>query len=383
MNQSRSNGLDTLRALAIVLVFMFHYMVFVSGEPTFGWASTVGWVGVDLFFVLSGYLIGNQVLSGLARQRELSLSSFYARRTLRTWPAFWVVLVAYFLFPSVMGGNQPPPLWRFLTFTQNYQLPPGSAFSHAWSLCIEEQFYFVLPLVVLVALRVGTHRYQAWLLLFILLATGVTARGILWSLYGRESVGDIAGYHPNIYYSTFCRFDEFLPGIAVAMIKNFHPLLWRRLMERGAMLFSLGVVSVAAAVYGVYSYYYIDGYGYSFFMTVFGYSCIAAAFSLLVASALSECSPLYFVRVPGAYRIALWSYSIYLSHKAVAFILNKFAKQYGFAPWLELVAITVMSVAVGALLYRFVELPFMNFRDRKFPALFHEKPVLDSGFAAT
>ena len=58
---SRVNGLDTLRSIAILFVFMYHYQVFVSHEATFGWASTVGWVGVDLFFVLSGYLIGNMI----------------------------------------------------------------------------------------------------------------------------------------------------------------------------------------------------------------------------------------------------------------------------------------------------------------------------------
>ena len=58
----RLAGLDTLRALAIALVFMHHYQVFVSGQPTFGWASTGGWVGVDLFFVLSGFLIGSLLI---------------------------------------------------------------------------------------------------------------------------------------------------------------------------------------------------------------------------------------------------------------------------------------------------------------------------------
>ena len=72
----RNHGLDTLRALAISLVFMYHYMVFVSGKPTFGWASEVGWVGVDLFFVLSGYLIGNQLFAGVARGEQLSLKAF-------------------------------------------------------------------------------------------------------------------------------------------------------------------------------------------------------------------------------------------------------------------------------------------------------------------
>ena len=111
----RANGLDTLRATAITLVFMTHYQSFVSREPTFGWASDVGWVGVDLFFVLSGYLIANQIFAGVVRDQPFSLKSFYARRALRTVPVFWFVLAAYFLFPTFMGGNTPPPLWRFLT----------------------------------------------------------------------------------------------------------------------------------------------------------------------------------------------------------------------------------------------------------------------------
>src|SRR4051794_30531603 len=141
----RADGLDTLRALAIVLVFAYHYMVFVSHALTFGWVSEIGWVGVDLFFVLSGYLIANQIFAGIAQGRELSLKAFYARRFLRTLPNFYVVLALYFLFPAVMGGNAPPPLWTFLSFTQNILLQPGTAFSHAWSLCIEEQFYLLLP----------------------------------------------------------------------------------------------------------------------------------------------------------------------------------------------------------------------------------------------
>jgi peptidoglycan/LPS O-acetylase OafA/YrhL len=87
----RANGLDTLRAAAITLVFMYHYMVFVSGVPTFGPASVIGWVGVDLFFVLSGYLIANQIFSGIARGKQFSPKAFYVRRALRTLPAFWVV----------------------------------------------------------------------------------------------------------------------------------------------------------------------------------------------------------------------------------------------------------------------------------------------------
>jgi len=66
-SSSRIHGLDTLRAAAIALVFCNHYMTFVTHDATFGWASEIGWAGVDLFFALSGYLIGNQIFTGLQR----------------------------------------------------------------------------------------------------------------------------------------------------------------------------------------------------------------------------------------------------------------------------------------------------------------------------
>lgn len=88
MTHPRAPGLDTLRALAILLVFCFHYRVFVSDTPDLGWLSSVGWTGVDLFFVLSGYLIGEPLMAGLARGERLSLWHFYARRASRTWPCW-------------------------------------------------------------------------------------------------------------------------------------------------------------------------------------------------------------------------------------------------------------------------------------------------------
>jgi peptidoglycan/LPS O-acetylase OafA/YrhL len=264
---------------------MNHYMAFVSQTPTFGWGSVVGWTGVDLFFVLSGYLIANQIFAGLARGATLSPGSFYARRALRTLPVFWLVLALYFLFPAVMGGNTPPPLWRFLTFTQNIGLRPGTAFSHAWSLCIEEQFYLILPLVL-----------------------------------------------------------------------------------------AIGAVATAALLYFEYRFYNIDGYGYTFFMTAAGYSLLAITFAVLVTAALSPGSWLHRVRIPGAYHIALWSYSTYLSHKAIMVILRRLLQPLDPAPLVMISAVAIASVLVGALLYRLVESPFMAIRDRRFPTSFAKDP---------
>jgi peptidoglycan/LPS O-acetylase OafA/YrhL len=377
VTSARSNGLDTLRAIAILLVFLNHE-TFRSQSSTLLAVQAVGWIGVDLFFVMSGYLIANQVLAGVKRGEELSLTAFYARRAFRTWPAYWVVLACYFLFPSWMGGNTPPPLWRFLTFTQNFDLTTGTAFSHAWSLCVEEQFYLVLPLAVLIGLTFGRRR-QLWYVLGLLSLIGITARAFLWTRYGPAWKGNLNGYYPHIYYSTLCRFDEFLPGIAVAILRNSYPDIWRRLMVRGRLLSALAAVCVCIALYLASARFGDDQTGYLPFMTMFGYSILALLFAVAVIAALSPSSPISRVRIPGAYHLALWSYSIYLSHKAVGNILARVLGPLGVGPWGLFFAVAGVSVMIGALLYYLIEQPFMRLRDRWFPRLFVDSSSALSG----
>jgi peptidoglycan/LPS O-acetylase OafA/YrhL len=374
--KSRNPGLDTLRACAIALVFMTHYDSFVSDQPVFGWIGEIGWMGVDLFFVLSGYLIANQLFAGMARGQALSLPRFYARRAFRTLPVFWLVLAAFALFPAAMGGRPPPPWWRFLTFTQNIGLQPGTAFSHAWSLCVEEQFYLVLPaLLALGAWAVGRRpgrialgRTHGWVLMGALVALGVAARCLLWPAHARPSPDH--GYTTWIYYNTLCRFDEFIPGVAIAMLKNFHRAAWERLMARGGLLSAIGIAAVAARLALEHRDYYIDGQGWTFAMTAFGYSLNAWAFALLTAAALSPGARVMRWRIPGARQLALWSYSIYLSHKPLAMFIAHQLKPLGVSDGARLAIIAIACVAVGGLLYNLVEAPFMALRDRLVPSNF-------------
>jgi peptidoglycan/LPS O-acetylase OafA/YrhL len=379
--RSRNPGLDTLRACAIALVFMYHYEIFVSRSATFGWLSDVGWVGVDLFFVLSGYLIANQLFAGIARGERLSLRRFYARRALRTLPVFWLVLAAFALFPAALGGRTPPPWWCFLTFTQNIGLEAGTAFSHAWSLCIEEQFYLVLPAVLALGALFAHGRSRGatltrahgWALMGALVATGVAARIVLWQRYG--DANHVPQYMSWVYYATPCRFDEFIPGVAVAVIKNFHRPLWDRLMANGRAIFVAGAVAtlaMLAMLAAAYRLYYIDGVGYGFFMTAFGYSLLALSFALLVTAALSPRPTPLRRHVPGAAPLALWSYSTYLSHKPLAYFLAQQLKPLDVSDGARLAIITLSCVAAGGLLYKLVEAPFMALRDRWVPSNFQD-----------
>jgi peptidoglycan/LPS O-acetylase OafA/YrhL len=149
----RLPGLDLLRAVAIVWVMLTHGGMFgLIGDDN--WFASDGWMGVDLFFALSGYLIAGQLLRPWGRSERPDYGRFFVRRLLRTLPAYLAVIGVYFLIPPLRDQARIEPLWRFLSFTLNIgPNPAGTSFSHAWSLCVEEQFYLVLPLTVALLAR--------------------------------------------------------------------------------------------------------------------------------------------------------------------------------------------------------------------------------------
>ena len=109
-----------------------------------------------------------QIFAALGSSRGFGLGRFYVRRLLRTLPNFWVVLALYALWPAWRGDTPMLPLWQYLTFTQNIHLQPGTAFSHAWSLCIEEQFYMLLPAAAIMGAALGqggVKQRWAWIAL--------------------------------------------------------------------------------------------------------------------------------------------------------------------------------------------------------------------------
>jgi len=368
LRSERNHGLDTLRALAIVLVVLHHYVSFVSQDESFGWVGKIGWVGVDLFFALSGYLIGNQIFAALRSGRPFSLPRFYARRFLRTLPNFYVVLALYWLWPWFRAGLELPPLWRFVTFTQNILLTPGTAFSHAWSLCVEEPDLLLLPALALGIAALRRSLRWAWAAIALAIVAGMVIRYVLWQdVVGAAGEGGL-DYYRYIYYATICRFDELVAGVALALLRNYHGGLWQRIAARGNLACGAGSVLAALAFW----WFLNDRLGLA--TTVFGYPLLALAFGLLILAALGENSLLRRVRIPGAASLALWSYAIYLLHKQLCILAKGPLRALGYAPDSApaIVAMLALSVAGGWLLYRCVETPFMALRQRWVPDNFKQ-----------
>jgi peptidoglycan/LPS O-acetylase OafA/YrhL len=356
-------GLDLLRAAAIVAVMLCHADSFDLLSDG-GVAGAFGWMGVDLFFALSGFLIAGQLLRPLARGELPNYPRFFARRLLRTVPAYLVVVAIYFAFPGLQDRPQIAPLWTFLTFTQNIGLAPGTAFSHGWSLSVEEQFYLAFPAVIAVLAPRATPRRVVAAIAGVVIF-GIVLRGWLWLQSVAATPFDISAqphgraYMTLIYYPTWSRLDGILGGVCAALVSRFRPQMWSAMMARANLCLALGLAGVAAAVLT------FGGEIGGFFAATLGFPLLAASMALLVIAGAGRRSLIGRWPVPGAGALAAGAYSLYLSHKILFHLVADASKSW--PPAIQGPAFPVAlaaALAAGAALYWLVERPFLKLRDR-------------------
>lgn len=356
---NRFAGLDHLRAIAIIIVFVFHYNMFGHPPGLYEHLGNWGWTGVDLFFVLSGYLIGGQLFARLSRDQPINYGEFYFKRTLRILPAYFAVLILYATIPAFAERSSLPPLWRFLTFTQNFglDLSQHGAFSHAWSLCIEEQFYLFLPLIIIIC----KARNNAFWILPILFLAGLLTRIYIWYNILPHEAAFGKSYYRLIYYPTWSRLDGLIAGVALSALYYFKPKTWQRITRHGNLLLTLALTLVACAWLLTH-----DEHQYEMQGAIFGYPAISLAYGALVLAALSPGSFLYRYSSSLTRLIANWSYAIYLTHKQLIHLTHEALKPYGidnnsYTSFCICVAVCLLG---GWLLHILVERPFLRLRDR-------------------
>jgi len=243
-DRERQPGLDLLRALAIIVVVIYHAALFGFKLP--GRVDRFGWIGVDLFFVLSGYLIGGQLLAPLTRGRPIDLWRFFVRRALRIIPAYFVILAVYAFLPSWREYPEMSPLWKFVLSVQNIGLHGGTAFSHAWSLAVEDQFYFLLPLTLILVSRWSRARF---IMPCLIVLGGIGLRTFLARQNLVETGVSFRGFQTWIYYPTWTRLDPLVFGVVLAAIEKFRSRWWHRLMNLAPWLLLPGLALVVYALY--------------------------------------------------------------------------------------------------------------------------------------
>jgi peptidoglycan/LPS O-acetylase OafA/YrhL len=364
--RSRLPGLDLIRAVAIGWVMVYHATNVHLLPDTDQWYVKFGWMGVDLFFVLSGFLIASQLLRPWAGDLRPDYVKFFSRRLLRTFPAYAVVVGAYFLIPTLSEKPDIQPLWQFLTFTENlfYDARSVKAFSHVWSLCVEEQFYLVIPVAVTLLAMRPTTRKTATVLAAILIF-GMVVRGYLWLAKVSEIPFD-AGAKPHwrpymtlIYYPTWSRLDGLLAGVTAATIKIFCPDAWRRLTAKPDLLLLCGLVGLGSSMV-----LFKEQFA-SLIPAIFGFPLLALSIALIVAAGAEPRSIINRYKVPGATALATGAYSLYLSQKiAYHLVVSGLVPSFGSTGWLRFAIAIVTALAIGTALDWTVERPFLKLRAR-------------------
>ena len=331
--------LDAVRGLAVLLVLLHNTDVYPSLH--LGLIAGNGWMGVDLFFVLSGFLITGILLD--TKQSEGYFQNFYARRCLRIWPLYYSALLFMFVIVPLVRPSEAhtifearsSPWWAYPLFLQNFLVPiPTSAtglLGVTWSLAVEEQFYLVWPLVVRFCTIAELRR----------IAIAVICLSPALRFY-------LSLHQVNIYSNTFCRLDGLMAGALLALVIRSHNFVPSKFL-RQAWIILLVSMPLALAIE-------------KFHARWIGFSVVAAASAAFVYLALFSMQK--WLRAILTNRVLVYtgtvSYGIYLTEK----IPLDIAKILGLLkhPFLSMALTTCATCAIATFSWMFLERPFLKLK---------------------
>jgi peptidoglycan/LPS O-acetylase OafA/YrhL len=255
------------------------------------------------------------------------------------------------------------PLWKYLTFTQNLGLDAvkHGTFSHAWSLCIEEQFYFFFPLILIALVYLKAIK-KSYVLLLLLFLFGLIVRLYAWhTLVAPFADNDDFWQHWSkwIYYPTYSRLDGLLMGVSIAAIFQFRPALKEKLQLYGNWLLLASLLVLTGG-------YFLCADEQTFSASIFGFPLVDFGYGLMVLSAICPTGILYKFKSKATANIAMLSYDAYLIHKIVIHVTQEqFSKLHieKDSNLMFLICI-ITSLSAAWLLNRIIEKPFLQWGDK-------------------
>jgi peptidoglycan/LPS O-acetylase OafA/YrhL len=335
----RSEALDAVRGAAVGLVLIWHLVEPYLREnyPDFAWTLGLTWSGVDLFFVLSGFLIGGLLMDH--RGSERLLATFYARRACRIIPLYALLLTAFAL--SSPGQN----LWPYVTFTQNFVMANSASWGPVWlvptwSLAVEEQFYFLLPAVIILM-----PRSRLPYLLVFLIAISPGTRLVLRAIYGNP-------FAPYLLLPG--RMDALFLGVLAAWLIRHPPSLQWLAANRRKLYVATGVAFLFLVVLSRLR----PGW-FSAVTFAVGYSSINLFYFLIVVLIATTQAQVPRLLKPLSW-MGLGAYSLYLFHVPLVRQARLYLPSY--PDTIAMIALVLLST----LLWHLVEKPIVAFGHRRF-----------------
>ena len=353
--KNRIFGYDLIRAAAILLVMLGHVLGYIyQGQFSFFCAFLSGFLGVELFFVLSGVLIGGlliRVFSGGDYPKKLKI--FIIRRWLRTLPLYFAILPVYAVGNYWLDPvkNADVPLWKYIFFIQNFFKVQPTFFGVSWSLSVEEWFYLLFPFTLFL-IKKGQPSVP-------LKSLFIIALSVFLIYFLAMRILAYSEYHFTFYEGirkvAFFRLDAIAYGILAAVLMHFYPL---KKITVPLLLLFFALILLTANQYQIFKNNYSDlHYFNTFYYSVLGMG-LAMIFPFFKRITLPES---FFKKA--VVSVSKISYSLYLTH----WLVYKFLEMpvfSGFPGWGKFILFFILSFWVAAVTYFFIEKPVMKVRER-------------------
>ncbi len=354
---ARNLQLDVLRGVAILMVLVCHSAIL--RRPT--WDAGIWrpcWSGVDLFFVVSGFLISGLLFSEYKRTGRILFRRFAMRRDLRIYPGFYAVVGITVAIRVVQHRQE---IWYQLLhdilFIQSYFL---GTWGHFWSLSVEEHFYILLPLLMFFLISNSVKNRNnpfslipvifAVVALIILIVRLLTARYIPYSLQTHN-------------FPTHLRLDSLFFGVVISYWYHFHQERFSNLVcRRRILIFCLSALCLSPLfIWGQYERWM---YTFGFTSIYLGYGCLLVGF---LGLRIHEAPKPALIGLSAVAYIGTFSYSIYLWHGFCSGMISAWLSA-STAP-VRVAVFYTSSIVIGIVAAKLIEIPALRLRERLFPSV--------------
>jgi peptidoglycan/LPS O-acetylase OafA/YrhL len=358
MQNNRIAVIDFLRGLAILLVLLHHHFY------TPPYLKRMSWTGVDLFFVISGFLIGGLLFQEYQKTQKIDLKRFLIRRGFKIYPMFYVftlftILSHLYWYQGISRRGVVGELF----FLQNYL---GHLNPQTWSLAVEEHFYVFLPVLLIFLIHNKNLKSSQvfdklpQIFVFIAIACLIMRMLTYW----------LIPFYVYIHHCmTHLRIDSLFFGVLLAYYYHFYYLNLKNIIEKYKyLILLLSILMLFPSFIDHYNVFYINVFGLSMFYIGFGGILMFFVFAVKV----ENLPPFLRVFMLGAILLGQYSYGIYLWHWAVYIHLEAWLLKTMQVPSSSLIHFSgylLISILIGVIMTKIIEKPALQLRERLFPFL--------------
>jgi peptidoglycan/LPS O-acetylase OafA/YrhL len=343
----RLRHLDFLRGIAVILV-LFRHHAFINNT------HNAGWIGVDLFFVLSGFLVSGLLFREYIQLKKVDIKLFLVRRGFKIYPLFYLAILITVIIELMQGSKiSKRALLSELVFMQNYF---RNLWNHTWSLAVEEHFYFFVALMIVILVKIKKlENVKLFTGIFLLTAFMCLCLRIYNGLY-------VPFDYPTHLFRTHLRIDSLFFGVILSYYYSFRKESFVTFFQRNyTLLYLMAFVLVLPA-------FLFDQK--SFFMSTVGLTFLYLGFGILLANFVTDNSinkkldELFSKRLVDAISIiGFCSYAVYLFHMLV----HRYIASHIETLWLSFLIFFFGSILIGIIISKTFEVQVLRYRDKWFP----------------